>query len=215
MFKNIVLLLSLIVSWPVSAQNCIVPALANLAQAPALQPEAHTKLTRSISTTIDMPIEKFRTWFYKAPLEQLLPGTSKLPAVLKTEAIGELAFPAESAKRYVCLADGNGAIEKVVSLSPERFSYLVFDYTVPEAKPIKYGYGEFVMTANGDSTNLSWSYSFLLKEDTFPGWLGPIGRFLFRISFLDSTYAEFMSVGMEAIKTTAEKFNVSSMPLRK
>jgi hypothetical protein len=44
----------------------------------------------------------------------------------------------------------------------------------------------------------------MLKQDRFPGELGALGRYLFRIGFLDRQYAEMMRGTLTGIKTAAE-----------
>ena len=52
---------------------------------------------------------------------------------------------------------------------------------------------------------MTWTYSFRLKDDVFPGDLGGLGRFLFRVGFLDREYAEMMRGVLNGYKSTAEK----------
>jgi hypothetical protein len=54
-----------------------------------------------------------------------------------------------------------------------------------------YGVGHFVRTDLG-RTRVQWTYSFQLNRSRFPGDLGRIGDFLFRVGFLDREYAEMM-----------------------
>jgi hypothetical protein len=41
-------------------------------------------------------------------------------------------------------------------------------------------------------TRITRAYSFKLKEDVFPGGFGALGRWLFRVGFLDRDYAAMM-----------------------
>jgi hypothetical protein len=50
-----------------------------------------------------------------------------------------------------------------------------------------------------------WTYSFTLKDDIFPGNLDGLGRFLFRVGFLDWDYAAMMRGVLNGYKTTAEE----------
>jgi hypothetical protein len=52
---------------------------------------------------------------------------------------------------------------------------------------------------------VTWTYSFKLKDDVFPGNLGGLGRFLFRVGFLDRDYAAMMRGVLGGYKTTAEE----------
>jgi hypothetical protein len=43
-----------------------------------------------------------------------------------------------------------------------------------------------------------------LKDDVFPGELGALGQWLFRVGFLDREYAAMMRGVLEGYKTAAE-----------
>lgn len=85
------------------------------------------------------------------------------------------------------------------------FYYVVWNYTSPAAAAVSHAAGEFVYAADGDSTtNVTWTYAFALKEDRLPGSLGPFGRWLFRVSFLDGGYADLMQQTLLGMKANAE-----------
>lgn len=140
-----------------------------------------------------------------AALEKVLPGTDRIPAVVGTKPLNDISFPSPGARRRVMLADNSTAIEEVIQNTPnEYFSYKVWGYTIPTARPIEYGKGEFWYLAGKDGqTILRWRYSFKLRSNRFPGMLGPLGRFLFTEMFLDRTYAPFMKSSLEVIKRYA------------
>lgn len=211
--KLLILIVASLVAGHARATSCNASAPSGVTPAPEINPQKHALLSHTERIIIDAPVEYFREWFLSAPLEDLLPGTRDIPAVTGTAGIGSPSFPAPSAMRYVCLKDGSAAIEKVLSNEPGSFSYVVWGYTLPSAQALKYGHGRFEFGALGDRTELRWTYAFHLKEDQMPGRLGSLGRLLFRISFLDRQYAEFMRSGMRAIKNGAEasaKAGVSS-----
>jgi len=68
---------------------------------------------------------------------------------------------------------------------------IVWNYTTPKAKPIEYGVGEF-RTVQLDAGHTRITYSFKLKGDQFPGELGAMDPWLFRVYFLDREYADMM-----------------------
>jgi hypothetical protein len=138
-----------------------------------------------------------QAFFYQGQLSDFIPGTRKLPGVHHTEPLTELAYPEVGSVRLICLTDGNTAEEEVLSRDDQHLRYLVSNYTSPQASPIQYAVGEFRFSDAGDATRITWSYSFKLRRDKFPGSLGSFGRFLFRLNFLDLDYADFMeSVGV-------------------
>ncbi len=74
------------------------------------------------------------------------------------------------------------------------------------ARPIVYGLREFRDTAlDAHHTRIRWTYSFALRSDRFPGYLGALGRFLFEIGFVDRQYAELMKGVLEGVKKAAEQ----------
>jgi hypothetical protein len=157
-------------------------------------------------TAIPLSPEKAYARLNGAPLEGLLPGTSRIPAVVGTTALNDTPFPHPGARRRVMLADGSTATEEVLENAPgSYFSYKVWGYTLSTARPVQYGKGEFWYqpAEHGQATTLRWRYSFKLRSDRFPGMLGPFGRFLFTKVFLDRSYATFMKSAMNAIERYA------------
>jgi hypothetical protein len=66
--------------------------------------------------------------------------------------------------------------------------------------------GEFrSVQIDNTHTRVTWTYSFRLKDDIFPGDLGGLGRLLFRVGFLDRDYAAMMRSVLNGYKTTAEE----------
>ncbi|HEY6313952.1 MAG TPA: SRPBCC family protein [Streptosporangiaceae bacterium] len=157
-------------------------------------------------TAIPLPPEEVYARLNGAPLEGLIPGTGRIPAVVGTAALNDIPFPHPGARRRVMLADGNTATEEVIQNTPGGyFSYKVWGYTLSTARPIRYGKGEFWYLPADESraTTLRWRYSFKLRGDRFPGMLGPFGRFVFTKVFLDRAYATFMKSAMNAIERYA------------
>ena len=78
-------------------------------------------------------------------------------------------------------------------------------FTTKQARPIEYGVGEFHDSEiDAGHTHIVWTYSFTLKDHEFPGYLGALGRYLFRVGFLDRQYAAMMPGTLEASKAAAE-----------
>jgi hypothetical protein len=158
--------------------------------------------------TIPLPPPEVNARLDGVPLESLVQGTGRIPAVVGTEALNDVPFPSPGARRRVMLADGNTAVEEVIENRPDGyFSYKVWAYTLRAARPIEYGKGEFwyLPADHGQATIVRWRYSFKLRGDRFPGVLGPLGRFLFTKLFLDRVYAEFMKSSINAIEQHALK----------
>jgi hypothetical protein len=118
-------------------------------------------------------------------------------------------FGAPGSRHIVCLTDGTSveeeALEREQAAGSAHFHYIVWNYQTPKARPIAYGVGEFrSVQIDNIHTRVTWTYSFKLKEDIFPGNLGGLGRFLFRVGFLDRDYAAMMRGVLNGYKTTAE-----------
>jgi hypothetical protein len=141
--------------------------------------------------------------FLAAPLERFIQGTSALPGVDHTEPLTPARYPAVGSVRLVCLADGESAHEEVVAQDEGQLRYVVTRYTSKTAQPLAYGMGAFAFTPAGTNTHVTWRYTFKLRGDRFPGWLGPLGRALFRSSFVEADYAPFMQAQVRAIQDFA------------
>lgn len=156
--------------------------------------------------TIALPPQEVHARLDGVPLESLLPGTSRIPAVTGTAALNDVPFPHPGARRRVMLADGSTVTEEVIANTPDGyFSYKVWGYTLRAARPIQYGKGEFWYQPadHGQATIVRWRYSFKLRRGRFPGILGPLGRYLFTKAFLDRPYAAFMKSAMNAMERYA------------
>jgi hypothetical protein len=143
------------------------------------------------------------------PLNQVIRQWSSLPGVFADYMLTPGEFGAPGSRHIVCLTDGTSveeqALERDGTASSGRFRYIVWNYATPKARPIGYGVGEFrTVQIDGAHTRITWTYSFKLKDDVFPGYLGALGRWLFRVGFLDRDYAAMMRGVLNGYKTTAE-----------
>jgi hypothetical protein len=103
-------------------------------------------------------------------------------------------FGAPGSRHIVCLTDGTSVEEEALArdgtATSGRFRYIVWNYATHKARPVAYGVGEFrTVQIDGAHTRITWTYSFKLKDAVFPGELGALGRWLFRVGFLDRDYA--------------------------
>ena len=160
--------------------------------------------------TFDVPgaRERFVPAFLGERLSTFIRGDGKLPAVDHTEALTTALYPAPGSLRLVCLADGNVADEEVLEQDGRHLRYLVTNYSSPEAGPIAYGIGELTFEPGSgatEATHVRWRYGFKLRSDRFPGYLGGLGRSLFRSNFLESDYAPFMEHQARDIRAFAER----------
>ena len=143
------------------------------------------------------------------PLNEALRGSDSLPGVSGDFMLTPGTFGAPGSRHIVCLTDGGRveeeALEREETPSSTHFRYIVWNYQTPKARPVAYGIGDFRSIAiDGSHTSVTWSYSFRLREDVFPGNLGSLGRFLFRIGFLDREYAAMMRGVLSGYKSSAE-----------
>jgi hypothetical protein len=148
------------------------------------------------------------------PLNQVLRGSNSLPGVSGDFMLTKGPFGVPGSRHIVCLTDSGSveeeALEREQKASSARFRYIVWNYQTPKARPIAYGVGEFrSFEIDGSHTRVTWTYAFKLKEDVFPGYLGALGRFLFRVGFLERDYAAMMRGVLNGYKATAEQQSAS------
>jgi len=178
------------------AQTCTLPTgFVDMPHPTVAAPEqlvAHTEeitLAHSLAQVLETNA--------KVSLKDAIHKAGSLPGVVGEYPLGHIPFPTPGARHVVCLSDGSTLMEE--SLEEEhtstfyRFRYIVWHYTSPQARPIEYGVGEFRDSQiDAGHTHIVWTYSFKLKDDKFPGYLGAFGRYLFRVGFLDRDYAAMM-----------------------
>jgi hypothetical protein len=151
------------------------------------------------------------------PLEKTILKSDSLPGVSGDYMLTKGPFGAPGSRRIVCLTDGTTteeeALEREGSPTAGYFRYIVWNYTTPKARPIAYGVGEFrTVQLDAGHTRITWTYAFKLKEDTFPGELGAVGRWLFKIGFLDRDYAAMMRGVLRGYQEAAERQSVIVPP---
>jgi Polyketide cyclase / dehydrase and lipid transport len=172
--------------------------------APPEQLVSHTE-----EILIDRPLSVVSAAMSK-PLNQAIRRSKSLPGVSGDFMLTMGAFGGPGSRHIVCLTDGGSteeeALEQEDSPTSSHFRYIVWNYSTPKAKPIAYGVGEFrTVQLDGGHTRITWTYSFKLKEDTFPGELGALGSWLFKAGFLDRDYAAMMQSVLRGYRVTAEE----------
>ena len=171
-------------------------------------------VSRTETILVDRPFGTVLT-VVNRPLKDALRPTGSLPGVTGTYPLTRGDFAGPGSRRLVCLSDGSSTEEQVLTRErgekSYRFRYQVWNYTSRAAGAIRYAVGEFVFTRpTPDSTKIVWTYSFALRRDRFPGYLGKLGDFLFRISFLDRDWAEVMRNVLSGYRTAAGNETVST-----
>jgi hypothetical protein len=174
-------------------------------------------VSRTETILVDRPLGTVLT-VVNRPLKDALHPTGSLPGVTGTYPLTRGDFGGPGSRRLVCLSDGSSTEERVLTRergeNSYRFRYQVWNYTSRAAGAIGYAVGEFVFTRpTPDSTKIVWTYSFALRRDRFPGYLGRLGDFLFRISFLDRDWAEVMRNVLSGYRTAAGNETVSRREL--
>jgi hypothetical protein len=155
--------------------------------------------------TVDQPLAVVLDAASRTDLKDAIHKAGSLPGVSGEHPLNDIPFGTPGARRLVCLSDGSTLEEQVLeqerNQTSSRFRYVVWNYSTKQARPIEYGIGEFRRTEiSGDRTHVVWTYSFKLKDHEFPGYLGALGRYLFRIGFLDRQYADMMRSTLRAGK---------------
>jgi hypothetical protein len=196
------------VAWGEPVHACAPPAGFRDGPHPAISPPEQL-VSHSEEILISRPLAVVSAAMDK-PLNQAIRQSDSLPGVSGDFMLTPGAFGAPDSRHIVCLTDGGRveeqALERENTGTSARFRYIVWNYQTPKARPIAYGVGEFRSLQIDDShTRVTWTYSFQLKDDVFPGNFGGLGRFLFRVGFLDRDYAEMMRGVLNGYKVTAEK----------
>jgi hypothetical protein len=196
-----------------SAQTCAPPPGFIDSPHPLVAPSVQL-ISRTEEIVIDRPIPVVSAAMRK-PLDQAIRQSSSLPGVSGDHMLTQGEFGAPGSRHIVCLTDGGSveeeALEREETANSSRFRYIVWNYATPKARPIAYGVGEFrTVQIDPAHTRVTWTYSFKLKEDVFPGSLGVVGRWLFRVGFLDRDYAAMMREVLNGYKTDAELRPVAS-----
>jgi hypothetical protein len=135
------------------------------------------------------------------PLSEGIRPTRDLPGVSGTFNLTSGGFGTVGARRLVCLTDGSIAVEEVLHREAhsesQRFRYVVWNYTSPKFRDVRYAVGEFIHTQPApDKTHINWTYRFALEQGRDPE--------LFRKSFLVSAFAEWMRSLLERGRSNAE-----------
>jgi hypothetical protein len=161
-------------------------------------------LDELLARTEEMVIARSLADLAKVPSRPLSEGirpTKDLPGVSGTFNLTTKGYGTPGARRLVCLTDGNMSVEEVLHTETngdsQRFRYVVWSYTSPKFRDVSYAVGEFIRTQpEPGKTHVNWTYRFALKEGRDPA--------LFRKSFLDSIFAEWMRSVMENGRAHAE-----------
>jgi len=174
---------------------------------PALSADAPL-VSHTEEITFDHPLEVVLTTINR-PLKDTVHQSSSLPGVAGDYALTPGEFGVPGTRRLVCLSDGSTLEEQSLVRAQTgttyHFRYVVWNYTTAQAAPIEYGLGDFQYNVVGaDKTHLTWVYSFKLRDNRFPGYLGGLGRFLFRVDFLDRAYADMMRGTVAGMKSAVD-----------
>jgi hypothetical protein len=199
-------------AWAASS-GCVAPPGFKDAPHPAIA-QADQLVSHTEQMVIDRPLPAVAEAMDK-PLKETIRQSNALPGVAGDFMLTKGEFGAAGSRHIVCLTDGGSveeeSLERGQSGNAAWFRYIVWNYRTPKARPIAYGVGSFRTVQVDDShTRVTWTYSFRLKDDVFPGELGALGEWLFRVGFLDREYAAMMRGVLEGYKTAAETAPVVS-----
>jgi hypothetical protein len=167
-------------------------------------------VSRTEEIDIERPLAHVLAAVEAMPLAEAIDPDAGLPGVIGTYPLTPGGFGPPGSRHVVFLTDGTTVREQVLERSTtetdHRFRYVVWGYTTPAAAPLKYGMGDFHYTAAGPGrTHVRWTYSFELRPDRFPGFLGvALGGFLLKMAFLDTAYARWMRASLARTKAAAE-----------
>jgi len=186
---------------------CVPPAGFKDARHPSIAP-AEQMVSHTEQILIARPMSVVSAAM-KKPLEKTIVKSSSLPGVSGDYMLTAGPYGKVGSRRIVCLTDGTSteeeALEQNDSPTSGHFRYIVWNYTTPKARPVSYSVGDFkTVQQDPGHTLVTWTYSFKLKNDTFPGEFGPVGRWLFKVWFLDRDYGAMMKGVLKGYQQTAE-----------
>ncbi|HYZ87314.1 MAG TPA: hypothetical protein VE621_23065 [Bryobacteraceae bacterium] len=194
-FKSLIAFLLLAPAASTFGAECRLPPGFIDTPHPALAP-VENLVSHTEEITIERSLDLVLAFISQIPLEETVDSHGPLPSVSGTYMLTQGEFGEPGSRRLTCLTDGSTLVEQVLLRDRQsntfQFRYVVWNYTSPTAKPISYGVGQFVRTGLEGRTLVRWTYSFQLNRKTFPGFLGPVGDYLFRVSFLERQYADMM-----------------------
>lgn len=185
-----------------SADACVPPAGFVDTPPPQLAP-VEALISHTEEVAIDYPLAVVRESGSRGRLEETIDRTSGLPGVSGSHRLTrDIPFPRPGARRIVCLTDGSIISEQVLEHEERpdgsRYRYVVWNYPNPTFPPIDYAIGEIVRIADGDSrTRVRWTYSFQLDRSKHPGSLGAEGDRIFRDTFLNPVFGQWMRKTLE------------------
>jgi hypothetical protein len=191
-----------------AASNCAPPVGFRDSPHPAIVP-ASQLVSHTEEIVIARPYAVVSGAMQK-PLEKTIQKSDSLPGVSGDYMLTDGPYGTPGSRRIVCLTDGTTTEEEALaqddSPTSGHFRYIVWKYTTPKARPVEYGVGDFkTVQLDSGHTRITWTYSFKLKGDAFPGELGAFGRWLFEVGFLDRDYAAMMKGVLHGYEVTAEK----------
>jgi hypothetical protein len=175
---------------------------------PVAGPENLVSRTEEID--IDRPLDEVVTALDNIPLQDSISPEGGLPGVLGAHVLAGGKFDKPGSRHLIFLTDGSNAVEQVLEKTRTptsyRFRYVVWNYTTAAARPLLYGLGEFHYTDAGNGrTHVRWTYSFELRKDRFPGFLGvALGGALLKAAFLNGPYAQWMKGTLALTKKNVE-----------
>ncbi len=146
----------------------------------------------AVSQRVAIPKSVFLDWADRTPLENVLPGTKRIPAVVRTEPIlGD--FPSPGSIRRVVLADGNHALEIVHKKNDDIFEYQVWGFS--SAPFIKYARCAFHYSIDDGGCMIEWSYQFRPTSLVY---------YPLVFVFAKAIFANFMKQSIETIRQLSE-----------
>jgi len=154
-------------------------------------------ITQIVVRGVDALIADFYAWFGMVKLEEVLPGSTFLPAVVGSELIaGDWAVP--GAVRRVRLADGSTALETITAADRRvYFAYKVWPEKGAGRRLVRYIKGSFHFSVLPDGrTRIEWRYT--LKPRSAVGYLHAS-------LFSALAVGPFLRSGIDAIKAAGEQ----------
>lgn len=160
--------------------------IADVPPPPGLAPDARY-LTNTETATFAGTITQVRAFMEDNPITDFVAATDAIPAIKGMEVLSG-TWPEPGALRRVDLAGGHSVHERVLTNTPTRFTYQIWNITAPAGRVVDHIKGEFIYEQRDDTVHVTWNYN--IKPNLFIA-RPAINR------YLRNDFAPFMRAGLD------------------
>lgn len=131
--------------------------VADIPAPPSLSPTG-SYLSNVETATYKGTISQVRRFMDANPVTDFVTATGAIPRIEGFEVLSG-TWPEPGAVRRVDLADGHSVHERVLTNTPDSFTYQIWNVTAPAGRAIDHIKGAFQFDQQGDEVVVTWSYN--------------------------------------------------------